>query len=171
MEDGTCDSTACSTGKLSGFCENALAHSMLACWRNQILGSWPVLPDSSCLSMSGWPWLLLATEHQCEAMLKAGQNTVTFNALYSQALSSKPAATITLVRAYDGNLGIVSRTAGQIMLLLRAEGSAEQAPVLETDFCPQLYRYPQISPGDPQPSKPSAQVACQEGAAPREPTR
>ena len=78
--------------------------------------------------------------HQSEAVLTAGfrsQITVIVNAL-QKALLSKPAATVTLVRTYDGILGIVSRTAGQIVSLLRAKCSAEQAPVLDTDFCPQL---------------------------------
>ena len=69
-----------------------------------------------------------------------GKTTVTVNALQS-ALSSKSAATVTLVHAhaYDGILRTVSRTAGQVALLLCAECSAEQALILETDFCPQLY--------------------------------
>ena len=67
-----------------------------------------------------------------------GKKTVTVNVLQS-ALSSKSAATVTLVHAYDGILSTVSRTAGQVALLLCAECSAEQAPVLYTDFCPQLY--------------------------------
>ena len=55
------------------------------------------------------------------------------------ALSSKSAATVTEVHAYDGILGTVSRTVGEVALLLCAHCSAEQAPVLDTDFCPQLY--------------------------------
>ena len=98
--------------------------------------SWPVLPDSTSLSRSGCLWLLQAAVHQSEAMLTAdfrGKKTVTVNALQS-ALSSKSAATITLVHAYDGILSIVSRTAGEVALLLCAECSAEQAPVLDTVF-------------------------------------
>ena len=67
-----------------------------------------------------------------------GEKTITVNALQS-ALSSKSAATVTPVHAYDGILSTVSRTAGQVALLLCAECSAEQAPVLDTDFCPQPY--------------------------------
>ena len=103
-----------------------------------------MLPDSTSLSKSGCLLLLRATVHQTEAMLTAGfrgQKTVIVNAL-QKALSTKLAATVTLVHAYDGVLGTVSRTAGQIVSLLRAECSAEQAPFLDTDFCPQLYRYP-----------------------------
>ena len=79
---------------------------------------------------------LLAAVHQSEAMLTAGsrgQKTVIVNALQS-ALSSKSAATVTLLHAYDDILSTVSCTAGEIALLLSAECSAEQAPVLDTDF-------------------------------------
>ena len=62
-----------------------------------------------------------------------GQETVIVNALQS-ALSPKSTATVTQVHAYDGILSIVSRTAGEVALLLCAECSAEQAPVLDTDF-------------------------------------
>ena len=102
--------------------------------------SWPVLPDITSLSRSGCLWLLLAAVHQSEAMLTAGfrrQKIATVNALQS-ALSSKSAATVTLVHAYDGILiriiSTVSRTAGEVALLLCAECSAEQAPILVTDF-------------------------------------
>ena len=124
------------------FCENAVADSILACWRNWILGKKAglfknkILPDSPGLSRSGCPWLLLAAMHQSEAMLTAGfrgRKTVTVNALQS-ALSSKSAATVILVHAYDDIVSTVSRTAGEIALLLCAECSAEQAPVLDTDF-------------------------------------
>ena len=46
---------------------------------------------------------------------------------------------VTLVHAYDGILGIISRTAGEKVLLLLAECFAEQAPVLNTDSYSQLY--------------------------------
>ena len=88
--------------------------------------------------MSGCLWLLPATVHHSEAMQEAGfrgQNTVIVNAL-QKALSSKPAATVTLMHAYDGILGIVSRTAGQMVLLLRAECSAEQAPPWKQTLTP-----------------------------------
>ena len=71
-------------------------------------------------------------------MLEAGfrgQNTVIVKAL-QYALSSKPAATATLMHAYDGILGFVSRTAGQMVLLLRAECSAEQAPPWKQTLTP-----------------------------------
>ena len=71
----------------------------------------------------------------CSQQVSEVKKTVTVNALQS-ALSSKSAATVTLVHAYDGVLSTVSRTAGQVALLLCAECSAEQAPVLDTDFCP-----------------------------------
>ena len=79
---------------------------------------------------------MLAAVHQSEAMLTAdfrGKTTGTVNALLS-ALSSKSAAAVTLVLAYDGILSIVSRTAGEVASPLCAECSAEQAPVLDTDF-------------------------------------
>ena len=82
------------------------------------------------------PMASLAAVHHSEAILTAGfrgQETVTVNALQS-ALSSKSAAKITLVHAYDVFSSTVSRTAGEVALLLCAECSAEQAPVLDTDF-------------------------------------
>ena len=69
-----------------------------------------------------------------------GKKTVTVNALQS-APSSKSAATVTLVHAYDDILSTVSRTAGQVALLLCANCPAEQALILDTDCCPQLYTY------------------------------
>ena len=76
--------------------------------------------------------------HQCEAMLTAGfrgRTAVIVNTLQS-ALLLTCVATVTLVHAYDGMLSNVSRTVGQIALLLHAECSAEQAPVLDTDMHP-----------------------------------
>ena len=49
---------------------------------------------------------------------------------------------VTLVHPYDGMLSTVSRAASQVTSLLccfAAGCSAERAPVLDTDFCPQLY--------------------------------
>ena len=79
--------------------------------------------------------LLLAAAHKSEAMLKAdfrGQSTLIVHAL-QQGLLSKSAATVTLVHVYDGMLDIVRRTASHVVLLLCAECSAEQAPVLNID--------------------------------------
>ena len=61
-----------------------------------------------------------------------------WSTLYSKRRSSRLAATVTLVHAYNDILGVVNRTAGEHVLLLRVECFAEQAPVLNTDFCPQM---------------------------------
>ena len=45
----------------------------------------------------------------------------------------KSAASVTLVHAYDDILSTVSRTAGEVALLLGCGVSAEQATVLDTD--------------------------------------
>ena len=76
--------------------------------------------------MSACLWLLLAAVHQSEAMLTALS--------VSQRYRRMSAATVTLVHAYNDILSTISRTAGDIALLLCAECSAEQAPILGTDF-------------------------------------
>lgn len=75
--------------------------------------------------------------HQSEAVLTAdfrGQS------LGSTVRSSvKTCCKVTLLHTQDDIPRIVNRTAGQIVLLLRAECSAENVPILDTDVCPQLY--------------------------------
>ena len=101
------------------FCEYALAHSMLACWRNWIPGKKACLFCQTALvfqSLFAYCFCGL----QCIKVKPCSQRSK-YSHSQRKALSSKPAATVTLVHAYDGITGIVSRTAGQIVSLLPAE--------------------------------------------------
>ena len=85
------------------FCENALAHSILVCWRklDARKENLSVLPDSTSLSKSGCPKLLLTTVKPCSQQVSE-VNTQSWSMLYSKRYSSKLAATVTLV--YNGIL-------------------------------------------------------------------
>ena len=140
------DRKGCSTIKLLTICENALASSLLLCYRNWIPGQTAVLFCQS--SQVLWPFLAyrfcLLDGFDLGTLLTAAfidQSTAALTALLRPLRASSVVAVIYTI-AHGGFLSVLSRTASKIAWSRLPERSAEAPLLLGTDFWRKLYAGP-----------------------------